>query len=159
MAVLLPPMPVGVPPGHSFWNDWYEKLRTIINDGTVTVLWGNINFSGSNITSIASRAHNNLQSLQGGSAGEYYHLTAAQHAALTAGPHNSLSGLQGGTAAQYYHLTQTQHTRVTTFISQAADPGTGDISSGQWAVYKNTTSGLVKLWCNDSGTMKSVTLT
>lgn len=159
MAILLPPTPVGVPPGHSFWNDWYEKLRTIVNTGTITVLWGNIDFAGSNITSIASRAHNNLQSLQGGSAGEYYHLTAAQHAALTAGPHNSLSGLQGGTAAQYYHLTQTQHTRATSFISQAADPTGADIASGEWALYKNTTSGLVKLFANDGGTLKSVTLT
>lgn len=31
MAQLLPPTPVGVPPGHSFWNDWYEKLRSLIN--------------------------------------------------------------------------------------------------------------------------------
>jgi len=159
MAVLLPPTPVGVPPGHSFWNDWYEKLRTIVNQGSISVLWSNINFSGSSITDIASRAHNNLQSLQGGTTGEYYHLTAAQHAALTAGPHNSLSGLQGGTAGQYYHLTQTQHTRATGFISQAADPVAADIASGQWALYKNTTSGLVKLWANDGGTLKSVTLT
>lgn len=32
MAQLLPPTPVGVPPGHSFWNDWYEKMRTLINN-------------------------------------------------------------------------------------------------------------------------------
>lgn len=159
MAVLLPPTPVGVPPGHSFWNDWYEKLRTIVNQGSISVLWGNINFSGSNITSIASRAHNNLQSIQGGTAGEYFHLTAAQYAALTAGPHNTLSGLQGGTAGEYYHLTLTQQTRVAGFISQAADPTTANIASGQWALYKNTTSGLVKLWANDGGTLKSVTLT
>lgn len=159
MAVLLPPTPVGVPPGHSFWNDWYEKLRTIVNTGTITVLWGNIDFSGSNITSIASRAHNSLQSLQGGAAGEYYHLTAAQYAALTAGPHNTLAGLQGGVPTEYYHLTLTQQTRVAGFISAAADPTAANIASGQWALYKNTTSGLVKLWVNDGGTLKSVTLT
>lgn len=159
MAILLPPTPIGSAPGSDFWNDWYEKLRVIVNTGNISVTWANINFSGSNITDLVSRAHNNLQSLQGGTAGEYYHLTAAQHAALTAGPHNSLSGLQGGTTNQYYHLTLTQHTRATSFISQAANPTTGDIAAGQWALYKNTTSGDLKLWANDGGTLKSVTLT
>lgn len=28
---LLPPSPLGSPPGSGFWNDWYEKLRTLIN--------------------------------------------------------------------------------------------------------------------------------
>lgn len=32
MAQVLPPSPSGSPPGSGFWNDWYEKLRTIIND-------------------------------------------------------------------------------------------------------------------------------
>lgn len=31
MAAKLPPLPVGVPPGHAFWNDWYEKLRNLVN--------------------------------------------------------------------------------------------------------------------------------
>lgn len=85
MAGLLPPTPVGVPPGHSFWNDWYEKLRNLINSGAVSTTWANIDFSGSNITDIQNRAHNNLQSFDGGTTGEYYHLTNSQHTALTAG--------------------------------------------------------------------------
>lgn len=129
MATLLPPSPVGVPPGHSYWNDWYERLRSMINDGLVSVLWANINFTGSNITDIASRAHNNLQSFQGGTAGEYYHLSSLQH------------------------------TRATSVISLSSDPTTSDIAAGSWALYKNTTSGLVQLWTNDAGVMKSVTLT
>lgn len=112
MAVLLPPIPYGSPPGSSFWNDWYEKLRVLINTGAVTVTWANINFVSSNITDIVNRAHNNLQSIQGGAAGEYYHLTAAQHAALAAGPHNNLTSIQGGTASERYHLTLAQHTQV-----------------------------------------------
>lgn len=39
---LLPPSPLGQPPGNSFWNDWYEKLRTIINTGAVSVGWANV---------------------------------------------------------------------------------------------------------------------
>jgi len=30
MATKLPPNPVGVPPGSSYWNDWYEKLRYFV---------------------------------------------------------------------------------------------------------------------------------
>lgn len=31
MAQPLPPSPTGSPPGSGFWNDWYEKLRTLVN--------------------------------------------------------------------------------------------------------------------------------
>lgn len=130
MAVILPPTPIGVPPGHSFWNDWYEKLRTVVNTGAISVIWSNINFAGSNITSIANRAHNNLQSLQGGAAGEYYHLTAAQYAALGgggAGTHNSLSSIQGGSATERYHLTSAQYTEATASRSSRGVDTTDDI--------------------------------
>ena len=42
MAFKLPPIPVGVPPGHSFWNDWYEKLRTFVNEVAAGISWANI---------------------------------------------------------------------------------------------------------------------
>ncbi len=45
------------------------------------------------------------------------------------------------------------------FYSQATDPGTTGVPNGTWSIWKNTTSGLVKLWANDGGVMKSVTLT
>jgi len=38
----LPPLPVGIPPGHSYFNDWYEKMRTILNNNQVTTTWTNI---------------------------------------------------------------------------------------------------------------------
>lgn len=79
----LPPTPVGVPPGHSYWNDWYEKLRDFIDNAVQ--FFSDLDFTGSNITSIATRNHNDLQSFQGGASNDYYHLTGAQHTALTAG--------------------------------------------------------------------------
>ena len=79
MAQKIPPAPVGTLPGSSYWNDWYEKIRTLINSGTISQLWSSIDFTASNITDIVTRAHNNLQSFQGGTAGEYYHLTSAQN--------------------------------------------------------------------------------
>lgn len=39
MANLLPPLPVGVAPGSSYWNDWYEKLRTLVNSVANSVPW------------------------------------------------------------------------------------------------------------------------
>jgi hypothetical protein len=85
MAQKLPPI-LGALPGSGYWNDWVEKLRTLVNTGTIAQLWASIDFTASNITDIVTRNHNNLQSFQGGTAGEYYHLTAAQHASLTALP-------------------------------------------------------------------------
>lgn len=43
--------------------------------------------------------------------------------------------------------------------SLASDPTTGDLASGRAGVYKNTTSGAVRLWYNDGGTLRSVQLT
>lgn len=31
MSNKLPPIPIGMPPGSSYWNDWYEKVRTLVN--------------------------------------------------------------------------------------------------------------------------------
>lgn len=45
------------------------------------------------------------------------------------------------------------------FSTQSADPTTSDIPAGQFAVIKNSTSGALKLWANDGGTIKSVALT
>lgn len=37
----LPPQPIGVAPGSSYWNDWYEKLRLLVEQAT-NLPWGNI---------------------------------------------------------------------------------------------------------------------
>jgi len=44
------------------------------------------------------------------------------------------------------------------FYAQSTDPGTTGVPSGTWSVWKNTTSGVVKLWVNDGNVMKSVTI-
>lgn len=44
-------------------------------------------------------------------------------------------------------------------MQKAGDPTTTDIPAGFFAVNKNTSSGAVKAWYNDGGTLKSVTLT
>jgi hypothetical protein len=68
MANKLPPLPVGVAPGSGYWNDWYEKLRTLIN------------------SIVEGLSHNLLTGIQGGASGQYYHLTSAEYAAVTSAP-------------------------------------------------------------------------
>jgi len=91
MAAKLPPLPVGVAPGSGYWNDWYEKLRKIIND-----LIGGI-------------GHNVLAGLQGGQAGEYYHLTLAEYTALAT----------PGDTWTYVKLTSDQVVSTTSGVSTA----------------------------------------
>lgn len=42
MANKLPPLPVGVAPGSGYWNDWYEKLRTLINSFATGFPWSSV---------------------------------------------------------------------------------------------------------------------
>jgi hypothetical protein len=43
-------------------------------------------------------------------------------------------------------------------FTSASDPTSSNITDGAFGVWKNSTSGAVKLWVNDAGTMKSVLL-
>lgn len=67
----------------------YSKLNltgTILNadiNASAAIAWSKISKSGSNLTDLATYTHNSLQSLQGGVATEYYHLTSTQHTNLT----------------------------------------------------------------------------
>ena len=70
--------------------------------------------------------------------------------------HSNLTSVLGNGS---YHLSLTEQSRVAGVISKAGLPTTSDIAAGQWAVYKDTSGGTVRLWTNDAGTMKSVTLT
>jgi len=78
MASGLPPPPVNDAPGSFTWLEWYRQLRNYVSTSG-SVPWYIINFSGSNITDIASRSHNQLQNLQGGSTNERYHLSLSQY--------------------------------------------------------------------------------
>lgn len=144
----LPPPPINDKPGSFTWMEWYRQLRNYVST-TGSVPWYVINFAGSNITDIAQRAHNDLQGVQGGTAGERYHLTAAQHAALTAGNHNDLSGIQGGTSTQRYHISSANYDAVSRTSWNSQDltmnidmGGTGvtqQVGLEQYMVVKNTT--------------------
>jgi hypothetical protein len=60
-----------------------------------------------------STTHSEMTDLQGGTVSEYYHLTAAEYAALATPTHNLSLGIQGGASDDYYHITSVQHTDLT----------------------------------------------
>ena len=84
----IPPPPVHSE-DRSIWNNWYIAVKDALNNLRADLKWVNLDFTGSNITDIQSRSHQNLQNLQGGSSTERYHLTAAQVTSLTS---NRLTG-------------------------------------------------------------------
>lgn len=69
--------------------------------------------------------------------------------------HSNLTSVLGNGS---YHLNATEQSRVAGFLSLSVNPTSSEIAAGQWAIYKNTTSGEVRLWVNDGGTLKSVLL-
>lgn len=128
----LPPPPTTDANGSFAWLEWFRQLRNYVGSAG-SIPWSVINFAGSTIADIATRSHQLLQSLQGGTTGQYYHLTSAQHTDLTDGgastlhkhAHNNMDSLQGGTTNEYYHLTQTNYNEVTTNLDLSGTSGTG----------------------------------
>ena len=69
---LAPPPPTKEP----IFDRWtYLLWRRLTQAGQI--LWGSIDKSGSNLTDLETRNHNDLQALQGGTTSEYYHVTAS----------------------------------------------------------------------------------
>lgn len=59
---------------------------------------------------------------------------------------------------QFFELVR-RYLNQPTFISKAGNPTILDIPNGSYAVWKNTSSGIVRLWVNDGDTLKSTPLT
>lgn len=100
MATGLAPIP-NQPIGNTHeWREWFFNLWESLGGTQGQIFYTGLNFTGSNLTSIVTRAHNTLQGLQGGNVGgtEYYHLDATQYTTLTA-LSLPLSIANGGTAA------------------------------------------------------------
>lgn len=148
----IPPPPV-TSEDKTIWNNWYVAVKDAINNLRAGLTWSNLDFTGSNITDIQTRNHNDLTNIQGGSSTERYHLTSTQASAiasfnstqwtdLTDGggttlhthTHNSSTSLQGGTSGEYYHLTSAQHSGLTgggtTTLHTHTLHGTGSLDFG-----------------------------
>jgi hypothetical protein len=94
----LPPPPPDLPQ-----QRWFQLLYTRILAANIgAIAWLGLDFSLSNLTSIATRHHDDLQAITGGGVGDRQHLTTAQVAQLAAdtsavAAHTAqLAGLAGG---------------------------------------------------------------
>ncbi len=84
MSVPIPPPPPGNIQDNWVWTEWFRLIWTKLSALLVDLVpWSSIDFTGSNITDIASRAHNNLQTIQGGTTSQYYHLTQSKYNQVT----------------------------------------------------------------------------
>ncbi|MFH1240147.1 MAG: hypothetical protein V1672_02925 [Candidatus Diapherotrites archaeon] len=88
---------------------WRTIYGTDANFTTISVpadaiTWTFVNKSGSNLTDIETRNHNDLQSMDGGTTAEYYHLTNTQHSNLTAlnGVWVTINSNSGSTSANAF---------------------------------------------------------
>ena len=111
MASSLPPPPIGEPPNSFAWQQWYIALQNIFSSTGGTIPWNLIDTSGSDLTDIVTRVHNTLQSLQGGTTGEFYHITSAQNTlvgTLAAGTYTptltNVTNLDASTAYQAQYI-------------------------------------------------------
>ena len=108
-------------------------VKDAINNLRADLKWSNIDFTGSNITDIAFKSHQDLTSLQGGSSTERYHVSATQAAAIAAFNATQWTDLtDGGTSALHYHANdrdRANHTG-TQLLSTISDAGTAARQSG-----------------------------
>lgn len=115
--VPLAPPPPGKDPTQDRWM--YLLWKRISSSGQL--LWSYLDFTGSNLTDLATRNHNDLQSIAGGASNDYSHLTAAQLTDLTdAGAttlhkhdHGGMDGLGDDDHAQYVLVTNLEADRAT----------------------------------------------
>jgi len=90
-------------------------------------LFNDLGFMGSNITSIVTRNHNDLTNIQGGTPGQYYHLTASDYAAISANAYieayDTTSTITLSTTPQLLKPTNTLNANNISY-----DPTTGEFT-------------------------------
>jgi len=69
--------------------------------------------------------------------------------------HNSLSGLQGGTAGEYYHLTAAEHTELTAWLDDVtlSDGGAVDLGTGTITAANYTAANLLTACATNAGAL------
>ena len=119
MATPIAPIPNNPIAENHEWRDWFFKVQQYLTlSGNLS--FNGLSFLGSNLTSIVTRNHNDLTFIQGGDSLNRYHLTAAEHATITALPtfgtmasqDASAVAITGGTATATVGLTNATSTTV-----------------------------------------------
>ena len=128
----IPPPPV-TSEDKTIWNNWYVAVKDAINSLRADLAWANLDFTGSNITDIMSRSHQDLTSLQGGSVGERYHLTSTQATAIASFNATQWTDLtDNGDTTIHFHSAdraRANHTG-TQLLATISDAGTAASQSG-----------------------------
>lgn len=78
---------IGPPPRYSSefdenWRNWITRWFDASGGTSSAASYNGLDFTASNLTSIVTRNHNDLQTVGGGASNDYFHLTAAQHGGL-----------------------------------------------------------------------------
>lgn len=77
MTLKITPPPPNNIENSKIWRDWIQTLYVSIKNIS-GLKFTALDFSGSSITSLESRNHNDLQNIQGGFTDDYQHLTTDQ---------------------------------------------------------------------------------
>jgi|TARA_R110000787_G_scaffold173091_1_gene285689 hypothetical protein len=111
MAIEIGPPPRQNTKFDEVWRTWISRWFAASGGTANAGSFNGLNFTASNITSILTRNHNNLQTIGGGASNNYFHITSAQHAILVGAvlPHftpvDSISAGQTQTQAGATALT------------------------------------------------------
>lgn len=76
------------------WARWFLDVSRKLRD-IAAIAWDQLDFTGSNLTDLQTRNHNDLQSIQGGTATQRYHLTVDELQALRGGRGSGMDGVDG----------------------------------------------------------------
>ena len=160
MAQLLPPIPKEpIEPESHVWREWFNKVRNVIVGAAQGVIsWASLNFDGSNITDIVTRNHNDLQTIQGGTSGQYYHLTATQLTNLGTVTTVSVATSNGFAGTVATATTTPVITLKTSVTGLLKGNGTAISAATSGTDYAPATSGTSILYGNGSGGFSNVTI-
>ena len=110
-------MPIAPPPikDGNFpysWQEWFRQLRDLIQTSSGAIPWASVSKTGSNLTEIVTRNHDQLQNISGGGTS---HLSSGQYTTLSGWvasgiPHSSLTSVLGSGS---YHLSSTEQAALT----------------------------------------------
>jgi len=124
--IRIPPPPPMDNKDPGMWTGWYNAVHDAISRISNAISWANLDFTGSNITDVITRNHNDLTSLQGGSASERYHLTSTQASAIASFNATQWTDLtDSGESTLHYHASDRDSANFTgTNWTDLTDGGT-----------------------------------
>lgn len=162
MASALPPPPTRAANGDFAWISWYNQLYALLSTSGA-VSWSLVDKAGSSIADLQNKNHDLLTGLQGGTSGEHYHLTAAEHATLVSndikyGAWHNTASMTAASANTAYTMTvnTTDYTNGCSVASgsrfTAASAGLYNIQFSAQLTSTDTSVHDVSIWFRKNGT-------